>query len=45
MDFCKTKEKFFKDKGLDPKTGLPIKDEADDFEDFRWCNYTKTRKS
>jgi hypothetical protein len=26
------KEKFFKDKGLDPKTGLPIKDEADDFE-------------
>ena len=26
------KKKFFKDKGLDPKTGLPIKDEADDFE-------------
>ena len=26
------KKKFFKDKGLDPKTGLPINDEADDFE-------------
>ncbi len=26
------KKKFFEDKGLDPETGLPIKDEADDFE-------------
>ena len=26
------KEKLFKDKGLDPETGLPIPDEADDFE-------------
>ena len=26
------KKKLFEEKGLDPKTGLPIKDEADDFE-------------